>query len=80
MSVKLFINAEDYVKYISKPSDHPLNSFFWGGLVNKNVIGQMKYEFKGKIINEILLLKSKMCSLISVDNEEVKKAIGVNKK
>ena len=46
--------------------------------VNKKVIGKMKDEFKGKIINEFVGLKSKMYSLIDVDNEENKKAKGVN--
>ena len=40
----------------------------------------MKDEFKGRIISEFIGLKSKMYSLISVDNEEVTKAKGVNKK
>ena len=40
----------------------------------------MKDEFKGKIISEFVGLKSKMYSLISVDDEEVSKAKGVNKK
>ena len=40
----------------------------------------MEDEFKGKIINEFVGLKSKMYSLISVDDEEVSKAKGVNKK
>ena len=39
----------------------------------------MKYVFKGKIISEFVRLKSKMCSLIDVDNDENKKAKGVNK-
>ena len=34
----------------------------------------MKDEFKGKIINGFVGLKSKMHSLISVDDEEVTKA------
>ena len=40
----------------------------------------MKYKPKGKKINEFIGLKSKMYSLISVDDEEVTKAKGVNKK
>ena len=40
----------------------------------------MKDEFKGKIISEFAGLNSKMYSIISVDNEEVTRAKGVNKK
>ena len=40
----------------------------------------MKNEFKGKIVSEFVGLKSKMYSLISVNNEEVTRAKGVNKK
>ena len=47
--------------------------------VNKKIIGKMKDEFKGKIISEFVGLKSKMHSLTDVDNEENKKAKGVNK-
>ena len=39
----------------------------------------MKDEFKGKIISEFVGLKSKMCSLVMVNNEEIKKAKGINK-
>ena len=39
----------------------------------------MKGEVKGKIITESFGLKSKMCSLIVVSSEEIKKAKGVNK-
>ena len=60
-------------------SDYPLDSKFFD-LANKNVIGKIKDEFKGKNINEFVGLKSKMYSLISVDDEEVTKAKGVNKK
>ena len=38
----------------------------------------MKDEFKGKIINEFVGLKSKIYSLTAVDGREVKKAKGVN--
>ena len=50
-------------------SDYPLNPKFFDP-VNKKVIGKMKNEFKGKIISEFAGLKSKIYSLISVDNEE----------
>ena len=39
----------------------------------------MKDEFKGKKINEFVGLKSKMYSLIAVDDEEVTEAKGVSK-
>ena len=60
-------------------SDYPLDSKFFDP-VNKNVIGKMKDEFKGRKTNEFVGLKSKMYSLISVDDDEVTKAKGVNKK
>ena len=40
----------------------------------------MKDEFKEKVISELFGLKSKMYSLINVDNKEFTKAKGVNKK
>ena len=58
-------------------SDYPLNSLI---LPNKKFIGKMIDEFKGKIMNGFIGLKSKMYLLISVDDEEVTKAKGVNKK
>ena len=54
-------------------SDYALHSKFFDS-VNKKIIGKMKDEFKGEIINEFAGLRSKMYSLISVDNEEVTKA------
>ena len=60
-------------------SDYPLRSKFFDP-VNKIVIGKMKDEFKGKITDEFAGLKSRMYSLICVDDEEVTKAKGVNKK
>ena len=59
--------------------DYPLDSRFFDP-VDKNIIDKMKDKFKGKIINGFAGLKSKMYSLISVDDEELTKAKGVNKK
>ena len=59
-------------------SDYPEDSKFFD-LVNKKVIGNMEDEVKGKIIHEIVGLKSKMYSLAAIDGEEIKKAKGVNK-
>ena len=60
-------------------SEYPLNSKFFDP-VHKKVISKMKDEFKGRIISEFVGLKSKMYSLISVDDEEITKANEVNKK
>ena len=60
-------------------SDYPLDSKFVDP-ANKKVIGKMKDEFKGRNVNEFIGLKSKIYSLISVDDGEVTKAKGVNKK
>ena len=43
------------------------------------VIGEVKDEVKGKIISEFVGLKSKTYSLVTVDNEKIKKAKGANK-
>ena len=59
-------------------SDYLKNSKFY--VTNKKVIGKMKDELSGKVISEFIGLKSKMYSLISVDNEEKIRAKGVNKK
>ena len=53
-------------------NDYPLDSNFFDP-VNKKVIDRMKDEFKGKIISEFVGLKSKMYSLIDVNDEEVTK-------
>ena len=60
-------------------SNYPLHSKFFDP-VYKRVIGKMKNEFKGRIISEFVGLSSKMYSLIDLDDEEVTKAKGVNKK
>ena len=60
-------------------SEYLVNSKFYDLSSNK-VLGKMKDEFKGKIINELVGLKSRMYSMISVDDKEITKAIGINKK
>ena len=60
-------------------SEYSSNSKFFDP-VNKNAIGDVKDKIKRKIISEFVGLKSKIYSLISVDDEEVIKAKGVNKK
>ena len=62
----------DFSKYPVDSVDHDIT--------NKKVPGKMKDQFKGQIISEFIGLKSKMYSLISVDDEEVNKGKGVNKK
>ena len=46
---------------------------------NKKVIGKIKDEMGGKIIAEFVGLRSKMYSIVTVDDEELVKAIGVNR-
>ena len=60
-------------------SEYPVDLKFYDS-TNKKVLGKMKDEFKGQIITEFIGLKSKMYSLISIDNKESSKAKGVNKK
>ena len=71
---------EDFYEdeYLLDFSDYPKDSKFFDP-ANKKVVGKMKDEFKGKIVREFIGLRSKMYSLIYVDNEENKKAKGVNK-
>ena len=49
-------------------SEYPISSKYCD-LANKKVVGKMKDEFKGVPISEFIGLKSKMYSLISVDNK-----------
>ena len=63
------IKTEDFYKI----KICPLNSKCFDP-VDKKVTGKMKDEYKGKIICEFSGLKSKMYSLISVDDEELPKA------
>ena len=59
-------------------SDYSLNSRFFDP-VNEKFIGKIKNEIIGKIISDFVGLKSKVYSLIAVDDEEVKKGKRVNK-
>ena len=47
---------------------------------NKNAFGKMKHEFNGVKMTKFVGLKSKIYSLISVDDSEVNKPKGINKK
>ena len=60
-------------------SEYPVDSKFYDS-TNKKVLGKIKDEFKGKIITEFIGLKSEMSSLASIDNKEISKAKGINKK
>ena len=60
-------------------SGYPINSKYYGS-TNKKALGKMKDEFNGVKIVEFVGLKNKMYSLIGVDDREVNKAKGRNKK
>ena len=66
-------------KHLLDFSNYPVNSKYYDP-TNGSVPDKMKDEFKGKIISEFVGLKSKMYSLLSVDDKEVSKAKGANKK
>ena len=55
-----------------------MDSRFFDLVNDEKFISKMKDEFKGKAISEFVGLKSKMYSSIAADDEEVKKAKGVN--
>ena len=60
-------------------SEYPLDSKFFDP-DNKKVAGKMQDELKGKAISEFAGLKLRMYSLINVNDDELTKAKGVNKK
>ena len=62
---------EDFFKHKHLPdfSNYPKNSKFFDE-ANKNVIGKMKDDSEGKIIDEFVGLKSKMYSMKNTDGKE----------
>ena len=60
-------------------NDYSLDSKFYD-VENKKVFGKIKDELKGRGINKFIGLESKMYSLISVNNEEITKVKGLNKR
>ena len=64
---------------VLKTSGYPKDSEYYN-ILNKKVLGKMKDELNGFKISDLVGLKSKMYSLISVNNKEVSKAKGINKR
>ena len=60
-------------------SEYPVDSKYYD-VTNKKVVGKIKDEFKGEKIYEFVALRNKMYSITSVDDKEISKAKGVNKK
>ena len=60
-------------------SEYPKDSKYYDS-ANKKVHGKIKDEFNGVKLFEFIELKSKIYSFISVDDQEVNKAKGINKK
>ena len=58
-------------------SNHPKDSMFFDE-ANKKVIGKMKDEFGGVIVDDLVGLKSKMYSMKKIDGEECNTAKGVS--
>ena len=77
------IKSENVYKEFSKWkilfdfSNYPKDSKFFDE-TNKKVIGKMKDESEGKIIDEFVGLKSKMYSMKNIDGKESNTAKGVN--
>ena len=59
-------------------SDYPQHHDLYS-VVNKKVLGKMKDETSGKPIKEFVGLRAKMYSLVCHDNEELKRAKGIQK-
>ena len=79
------INSEDVYEQCFKDrklvdfSGYQIDLNYYDSTNNK-VLGKMKDEFNGVKIIELVGLKNKMYSLINVDDREVNKAKGINKK
>ena len=58
-------------------SDYPKDSKF-SGETNKKVMCKMKDESEGKIIDDFVVLKSKLYSMKNIDGKEFNTAKGVN--
>ena len=66
-------------KHLFDFSEYPINSKYHD-ISGKTIIGRMKDEFKGQKISQFVGLKNKMFLIITVNDQEVSKAKGVNKK
>ena len=83
-SLLLEIQTEDVYRDMSEhqclydtsdyPEDHPLHS-----KVNKKVLGKMKDECAGRVIEEYVGLRPKMYSILEANGQNIKKAKGVKK-
>ena len=78
------IETEDFCKDMEKnkemfdTSDYPKDHFLHSN-INKKVLGKMKDECNGVVISEFIGLRSKMYSIKTEKDEEIKKAKGVKK-
>ena len=73
------INEKEYQRAINDFSGYPKDYVYYDS-PNKKLLGKMKDEFNRIKISEFVGLKSKIYSLISVDNKEINKAKEINKK
>ena len=64
-------------KHLFHFSNYPKDSKFFDE-TNRKVIGKVKEESEGKITDEFVGLKSKMCSMKNIDGKESNTAKGVN--